>query len=241
MLKSIRKKRWKHINDILQVSLEQGDLKPFWSYIRAQRQDNSGVSPLLKQGVLHTNNLSKAKILNDQFSSVFTREDTTDIPHLHNPAYKDISVLHISQEGVEKLLRNVKASKASGPDRVPCRFLTELAPELAPILTKIFQQSLKDGVLPLDWKKADVAPVFKKGAKDLAENYCPVSLTCVCCKIMEHIISSHIRQHLDQHKILSKLQHGFSTVSFLVKHNYSWPSRTSFRSETKISKLTWPY
>ena len=209
VLKSIRKQRWKYINDILQVSLEQGDSKPFWSYIRAQRQDNSGVSPLSKQGVLHTDYLSKAKILNDQFSSVFTREDTTDIPHLHNPAYKDISELHISQEGVEKLLRNVKASKASGPDRVPCRFLTELAPELAPILTKIFQQSLKDGVLPSDWKKADEAPVFKKGAKDLAENYRPVSLTCVCCKILEHIISSHIRQHLDQHKILSKFQHGF--------------------------------
>ena len=100
---------------------------------------------------------------------------------------------------------NTEASKASGPDRVPCRFLTELAP----ILTEIFQQSLKDGVLPSDWKKADVAPVFKKGAKDLAENYRPVSLTCVCCKILEHIISSHIRQHLDQHKILSKFQHGF--------------------------------
>ena len=240
VLKSIRKQRWKYINDILQVSLEQGDSKPFWSYIRAQRQDNSGVSPLLKQGVLHTDNLSKAKILNDQFSSVFTQEDTTDIPHLHNPAYKDISELHISQEGVEKLLRNVKASKASGPDRVPCRFLTELAPELAPILTKIFQQSLKDGVLPSDWKKADVAPVFKKGAKDLAENYRPVSLTCVCCKILEHIISSHIRQHLDQHKILSKLQHGFRKF-FSCEHNYLWLSRTSFRSETKISKLTWPY
>ena len=75
--------------------------------------------------------------------------------------------------------------------------------------TRFIHFTLKDGVLPSDWKKADVAPVFKKGAKDLAENYRPVSLTCVCCKILEHIISSHIRQHLDQHKILSKFQHGF--------------------------------
>ena len=169
MLKSIRKQRWKYINDILQLSLEQGDSRPFWSYIQAQRQDNSGVSPLSKQGVLHTDNLSKAKILNDQFSSVFTREETTNIPHLHNPAYKDISKLHISQEGVEKLLQNVKASKASGPDRVPCRFLTELAPELAPILTKIFQQSLKDGVLPSDWKKADVARLQERRQRSSGE------------------------------------------------------------------------
>ena len=134
---------------------------PFWSYIGAKRQDNSGVSPFLKQGVLHMDNLSKAKILNDQFRSVFTREDTTNIPHPHNPAYKEIPDLHISQEGVEKLLRNVKASKASGPDWVPYRFLTELAPELAPILIKICKQLLRDGVLPSDWKNVDVAPSSK--------------------------------------------------------------------------------
>ena len=74
--------------------------------------------------------------------------------------------------------------------------------------TKIFQQSLRDGVLPSDWKKRDVTPVFRKG--DPAENYRPVSITCVCCKILEHMISSsHIRQHLEQHKILSKFKHGF--------------------------------
>ena len=158
--------------------------------------------------MLHTDNLSKAKILNDQLS-LRGHNQYSNIPHLHNPSYKDIIELHISQEGVEKLLWNVKASKASGPDRVPCRFLTELAPELAPILTKIFRQSLRDGVLPPDWTKAEVVPVFKKGAKDLAENYLPVSLTCGCCKILEHIISSHIQQHLEQQKILSKFQHGF--------------------------------
>ena len=59
------------------------------------------------------------------------------------------------------------------------------------------------------WKNADVAPVFKKGGRDIAENYWPISLTCVCCKILEHIISSHIRHHLDQYGILSPYQHGF--------------------------------
>ena len=43
----------------------------------------------------------------------------------------------------------------------------------------------------------------------MAENYRPVSLTSVPCKILEHIICRHIRDHLDQHKILSIFQHGF--------------------------------
>jgi len=68
---------------------------------------------------------------------------------------------------------------------------------------------MRDGVIPSIWKNADVTPVFKKGGRDLVENYRPVSLTCVCCKILEHIITSHIRQHLDHNNILSAYQHGF--------------------------------
>ena len=208
-LKAIRWQRWKHINNVLQVDLEQSDPKPFWRYVRAQRQDFSGVSPLLQKGKLITDRLKRTNILNNLFLSVFTKENILDIPTLHGPDFPDLPELSISQDGVEKLLNGIKVSKASGPDLIPCRFLKELAHEIAPILTIIYKQSLQDGVLPSDWKKADVAPIFKKGSRNLAENYRPVSLTCVCCKLMEHIITSHIRQHLDQHSILSTLQHGF--------------------------------
>jgi hypothetical protein len=208
-LKALRKQRWQYINNILQVGLDEGDSKPFWKYIRSQRQDAAGVSPLLKEGVLHSDNASKASILNGQFVSVFTHEDETNVPYLHGPDFPEISELTISCDGIEKLLRNIKSSKASGPDLIPCRFLKELASELAPILTALFQQSLREGALPSDWKNANVAPVFKKGSRNLPENYRPVSLICVCCKILEHVISSHIRQHLDDHNILTSLQHGF--------------------------------
>ena len=191
------------------MGLEQSNPKPFWRYVRAQRQDFSGVSPLLQKGKLITDRLKRTNILNNQFVSVFTKENILDIPTLHGPDFPDLPELSISQDGVEKLLNGIKVSKASGPDLIPCRFLKELAHEIAPILTIIYKQSLQDGVLPSDWKKADVAPIFKKGSRNLAENYRPVSLTCVCCKLMEHIITSHIRQHLDQHSILSTLQHGF--------------------------------
>ena len=164
---------------------------------------------MLNKGKLYSDNSQKAKILNDQFSSVFTREDITDIPKLPGPKFPDMPDLNISREGVEKLLTGINPSKASGPDLIPCRLLKEMAKELSPIITFIFQQSIREGEIPDDWKKAFVAPVFKKGSKNLAENYRPVSLTCVCCKLLEHIISSHIRSHLDNHSILTKLQHGF--------------------------------
>ena len=51
--------------------------------------------------------------------------------------------------------------------------------------------------------------IFKKGSKQLAANYRPISLTCTCSKIMEHIMVSNIMHYFDQHQILSNLQHRF--------------------------------
>ena len=65
------------------------------------------------------------------------------------------------------------------------------------------------GELPRDWSLANVAPIFKKGNRVLAENYRPVSLTCITCKLFEHIVCRHILDHIEDHKILTNLQHGF--------------------------------
>ena len=60
-----------------------------------------------------------------------------------------------------------------------------------------------------DWLNANISPVYKKGDAHLPGNYRPVSLTCVSCKILEHIIRKHILDHLDRNKILTTLNHGF--------------------------------
>ena len=36
-----------------------------------------------------------------------------------------------------------------------------------------------------------------------------MSLTAICCKVLEHIITSNIRKHRSQHKIWHDSQHGF--------------------------------
>ena len=110
---------------------------------------------------------------------------------------------------MEKLLSGLDPTKASGIDNVSSLILKELAEELAPVLAKIYEQSLKSGQLPSDWLKADITPVYKKGCKNLAGNYRPESLTCILCKLLEHIICSHIHKHFDGHGILIAFQHGF--------------------------------
>ena len=77
----------------------------------------------------------------------------------------------------------------------------------APVL--IYQASLNQGVLPEDWLKAKIVPVYKKGSRTNPSNYQPVSLTSICCKLLEHIIYSHIMSHLQNNNILCPQQHGF--------------------------------
>ena len=100
-------------------------------------------------------------------------------------------------------------NNACGPDQVLPPVLKELATQLAPILTDLFNRSYDLGTVPNDWRHANVSPVYKKGKKILAVNYRPISLTCVYCKIFEYVIASAIMSHAQQHNILNALQHGF--------------------------------
>ena len=77
------------------------------------------------------------------------------------------------------------------------------------MLAQLFQHSLDEGKLPNDWKVANVVPIHKKGKRSQPNNYRPVSLTSVTCKILKHVICHHIWEHLEQHNILSDFQHGF--------------------------------
>ena len=141
---------------------------------------------------MYSDSSSKNEILNKQFQSVFTKKSTTTTPRLFGNKYPSIGNLSITLKGVQKLLEKINISKAAGPDLIPGRMLNMLAPELAPIVHAIFTQSLDTGELPRDWSLANVAPIFKKGNRVLAENYRPVSLTCITCKLFEHIVCRHI-------------------------------------------------
>ena len=54
-----------------------------------------------------------------------------------------------------------------------------------------------------------MSPLFKKGDKSDPANYRPISLTCILCKVMEHIVASNLSQHLNRNNVLYGLQHGF--------------------------------
>ena len=193
------------------VSNESKDnSKKFWSFVKSKGQEFTGVAPLKnKDGFLQSNTQSRANILNEQFKSVFTEEDLTNIPDKGTSTTPSMPEIKFDWKGVHKLLKNLKTLKATGPDSIPAFILKAAADELAPALAILFQLSLDQGEIPADWREALVVPIFKKGDKHQASNYRPVSLTSITCKLLEHIIPSSIMKHFDKHKILCDNQHGF--------------------------------
>ena len=115
----------------------------------------------------------------------------------------------ISENGVLKLLKNLKIHKAPGPDGIVPRILRDYADQLAEPLSYIFKKSLDSSIVPSDWQQANVVPIFNKGEKYKPSNYRPVSLTCICCKLLEHVVVGNIMTHLETNQISYDWQHGF--------------------------------
>jgi hypothetical protein len=92
----------------------KNNTKQFWSYLKSKKQDSQGVTPLRKDdGFLYSDTETKAEILNDQFHSVYTREDMTSMPEKGQSPYPDMPDIHIGEAGVLKLLNNINGSLVS--------------------------------------------------------------------------------------------------------------------------------
>ena len=144
---------------------DESNSKKLYSFVKDKKCDSSSVAPLKKDGIPHSDASTKSEILNGQFSSAFTIEDTSSFPDLGTSDYPDAPEIRVHPNGVRKLLKNLKPHKATGPDDISQRFLKEIAEPLTPVLTLIFSASLNQGKAPDDWKEANVSPIFKKGDK----------------------------------------------------------------------------
>jgi hypothetical protein len=191
-------------------------MKQFWMYIKHKRSDSNTIPPLKADGILHPDSKDKANILNKQFQMAFSTktEVSLSVESSKNTCnmkrkFETMHDIQITEEGVTKLLKNLNPHKVPGPDNITPRVLKELATHISPILTIIFRKSCNTGEIPSICKRAFVCPIFKKGKKFEAINYHPVSMTCIACKLMEHIITNNIMAYADKHRILHPLQHGF--------------------------------
>ena len=189
------------------------DSKSFYKYIKQKRVAKVNIGPLEdEKGDLIIGDEDMAEELNRFFGSVFTVEDTNNMPVTDGKKAmigEDLEMIVITKEVVMGKLMGLKVDKSPGPDGMHPRVLKEMAREIANALAIIYQNSINSGVVPADWKLANVTPLFKKGGRQKAGNYRPVSLTSVVGKMLESIIKEEIARHLDGNCPIGQTQHGF--------------------------------
>ena len=110
---------------------------------------------------------------------------------------------------MKQKLKDLNPNKSPGPDKIYPRVLKELHEELSVPIACIFNKSFNDNKLPDDWKLAEITAIFKKGNRSSSNNYRPVSLTCILCKVMESFIRDKIQNHMEDLNLYCKCQHGF--------------------------------
>ena len=101
-----------YINCLLDPEQNKNN-KKFWRYVKSKRQDNFGVSTLKGNGKVATDQKAKAEMLDNQFSSVFTKENTSNLPDKGRSTFPAMPDINITPTGVSKLLSNLKVETAT--------------------------------------------------------------------------------------------------------------------------------
>ena len=154
----------------------------------------------------------KAEIFNSYFSSVFQKStvnlENGDIEIAsHLPIDFELSEIFVGEEEVINYLRNLDDNNSHGPDEIHPRLLKVCCEQIEPSLCALFNRSLDCGQLPTEWKSANITPVYKKGSKELAENYRQISLLSIVSKTLERCVCNNLYHHVSG--LISKDQHGF--------------------------------
>ena len=179
--------------------------KKFWSYVKSKSASQRIPEFVSYNGVVRSKPEDQANLFNNFFFEQFSEASVYNI----DIDYSDDSRFDIDfdHRKIRKLLSNINANKAYGPDGIHGKLLKNCAVGLAYPLSLLFHSCYNIGTLPKEWKLGHVVPIFKKGDKHEVSNYRPISLTCLVAKILERIIKDELLSLT--HGLVDDRQHGF--------------------------------
>ncbi len=106
--------------------------RPFYSYIKKKTKSRPSIGPFKdKNEKVVTEDQEMAEVLNEFFSSVFTKENTTNVPEAENMETEEIKTVRITEWEVKKKIRKLRKEAAAGPGEIGPRVLQELENETA--------------------------------------------------------------------------------------------------------------
>ncbi|XP_063615395.1 uncharacterized protein LOC134788438, partial [Penaeus indicus] len=131
-----------------------------------------------------------------------------------------LTTFEITVDDVSRELTSLDRHKAAGEDGLHPAIIKPLSEVLSAPIKELYRLSMDTGILPNDWKKAQVVAIHKSGSKKLAKNYRPVSLTRLDVGLPVEVCYMDFSKAFDSvsHKLLAQKLLGFGLAGSL----YSW-------------------
>ena len=61
----------------------------------------------------------------------------------------------------------MKDTKSPGVDGIPPKLLKEIVEQISTPLSEVFNLSLEEGIVPSEWKEANIMALFEKGSRNM--------------------------------------------------------------------------
>ena len=177
-----------------------------------------------KEGNIKLTDSENAEILNTFFESVFTVEDDAEILEEVNNERKDmpdwlkykgnacdspLATFDITDSMIRDELQAIDPYKSNVKDCIHPKILKEGKEALIEPLKHIYSLSLREGKLPDMWKRGTITALHKGEDRHQAENYRPVTITSILCRMLERILKKPLLKHIEENNLLADEQHGF--------------------------------
>ena len=117
--------------------------------------------------------------------------------NLPNATSEQFKFTPLNYKQVQEILQKLNPRKATGFDKINPRILKIGCRELAPSLTEIFNQSIRNGVWITQWKRGEWVPIFKKEDRQIEKNYRPMTVLPCVDKVYEKLLGQQIVEFMD--------------------------------------------
>ena len=101
---------------------------------------------------------------------MFTREDISTLPVLETKfegrECDYLGQLTVTPKMIAMKIRDTKDNKSPGVDGIPPKLLLEIVDQISIPLATMFNLSLEERIVPLEWKEANIMPLFKNGSRN---------------------------------------------------------------------------
>ena len=197
---AIRYERKAHWDDFLSDDV---NIWKATKYLKAGRSTTGDKVPPLRKGDGSTTK-DKADQVDELLSAFFPALPTRIEDEGVRPQRKAVPMPGLTLAEIEEKVMAAKPWKAPGGDELPAAVWRQLWPVVKDRVFALFEASLRDGVVPRQWKSAKIVPLKKpdKGDYTVAKSWRPISLLSTLGKILEAVVAERISYAVETYGLL---------------------------------------